>query len=127
MPSRSGEDHMTGPNSGSTPRLVGWIVGGAGVAALGVGGVMALVAKSSYDAASGCAARTCSTPDGVATTNSARTLGDAATVVLIAGGAVAAGGIVLWLTAPKGKASAIQASSWSLGVTVGGALMQARF
>jgi hypothetical protein len=127
MPSSSGEDHTTGPNTGSTQRLVGWIVGGGGVVALGVGGVIALVAKSSYDAASGCAARTCSTPAGVATTNSARSLGDAATVLLIAGGAVAAGGAVLWLTAPRGKATPIQASSWSVGLTVGGALMQARF
>jgi hypothetical protein len=66
-------------------------------------------------------------PDGITATNSARTLGDIATVTLIAGAAVAGAGFVLWITAPKDEATSRANSPWSVGLTVGGAVLKAGF
>src|SRR6202035_3962646 len=98
----------------------------AGVVAVATGGVLALVAKSSYDSAAGCSGTTCADQGGIDKSNSARNLGNVATVLLIAGGVVAATGAVLWLTAPAPSGEAKQAS-WSIGVTPGGAAVRGRF
>jgi hypothetical protein len=74
--------------------LLGVVVGGAGVAALAVGGVIGLVAKSHYNSAEG--ESTGRHADSVAAVNT----GNIATAVAIGGGVLAATGVVLWLTAP---------------------------
>ena len=87
---------------------VGVAATGAGVAAVVVGGVLALAAKSGYDGAfsSGeCdkAALTCS-PTGQATTDRARFQADAGGVLVAAGAAFAAGGgLLLWLGTRRGS------------------------
>jgi hypothetical protein len=108
-------------------KLLGVIVGGVGVVAMGAAGVLAIVAKSSYDDAAGCSGTRCTEETGFEASNSARNLGNAATVVLIAGGVVAATGTILWLSAPKGDAGEVKQASWGAGLTPGGAIVRARF
>jgi hypothetical protein len=87
--------------SGSTQRTVGWIVGGAGVAALGVAGGFGIYSMTKRSRAndhcdgSACDAR------GVALKNDAIKAGNVATITGIAGGAALAGGLLLVLTAPS--------------------------
>jgi hypothetical protein len=86
-------------------RWVGLAVAGAGVVAIGVGGGLALGAKSQYDSVAGqCPAQGC-TQSGYDTRNDARSRADVATVVIVAGAAVAAGGVALWLLEPSQRAA----------------------
>jgi hypothetical protein len=101
----------------STPwsgaRTLGLVLGGVGVATLAVGFGVAFDAKSKDDAAK--------TETGAAQYNdsgSAVGEGNAATVVLGVGAAVAVTGVVLWLTAPRAKADGA-----SLGVATNGRLV----
>jgi hypothetical protein len=118
-----------GQGQGHGQRIAGWVVGGAGVVALGVGGVLALTAKSSYDGATGCSASACTDPSGFETRNSARTQGNVATVVLIAGAAAVIGGGVLWLTAPSSASGASGGSAGAVrfGVGPGTAFVSGKF
>jgi hypothetical protein len=84
---------------GGDQRLGGLLTGGAGVAALGVGGILGLVAKAEDTTAKaepGLARHT----DSVSAVN----LSNAATAVAVVGGVVTAVGIVIWLTAPSAHA-----------------------
>jgi hypothetical protein len=84
-------------------RIAGVAVGSAGVVAMAIGGVVALAAKSSYDSVAGdCPARGC-TASAFDVRQSARSRGDAATVTMIAGGAVLTGGILLFALAPDAR------------------------
>jgi hypothetical protein len=86
-------------------RWVGLAIVGAGVVAVGVGGGLALGAKSQYDSVAGqCSAQGC-TQAGYDTRNDARSRADVATVVMVVGAAVAAGGAVLWLLEPSQRTS----------------------
>jgi len=70
------------------------------------GAVIGLVAKSKYDSGlSHCVGTICDA-EGKQATDDARSLGNVATVVFGVGAVVAAGGIVLWLTAPRGAPAA---------------------
>jgi hypothetical protein len=72
------------------------VIGGAGVVAVAVGGVVALAAKSDYDAVgTSCTARGC-TQSAFDTRESARTRADFATVTMVVGAAAAAGGALLF-------------------------------
>lgn len=83
----------------------GLAVAAAGVIAVGVGGGLALGAKSQYDSvAAQCPAQGC-TQNGYDTRNDARSRADVATVVMAVGAAVAAGGVVLWLLEPSQRTS----------------------
>jgi hypothetical protein len=86
---------------------------GASLVGVGVGGSatalgLALAAKSRYDSAVRdlCESPTACTEDGVREQTSAIRMADQATVVLIASGAAAAIGVVLYLTSPSPRASA---------------------
>jgi len=79
---------------GETQRTIAIVSGAAGLVGLGTGGVLGLIAKSNYDSAE---------KEGVgrhADSVSAVSLGNLATGVAIAGGVLAATGLVLWFTAP---------------------------
>jgi hypothetical protein len=95
--------------------VLGLVVGGAGVAALGVGAAFGLVAISkNNDAASHCpASPRCNDPQGVTLTNDAKSAAAGSTVAFAAGGALLAGGVVLFLTAPapSDRASGSRASA----------------
>jgi serine/threonine-protein kinase len=91
-----------GANGGGM-RVAGLVSGGVGVLAVGAGGVIALLAKSSYDKAkkqctdSGCG-------DGpYEDIEDARGRGTLATVLMVAGGAALATGATLWLLAPRSR------------------------
>jgi hypothetical protein len=113
------------PSAGASPwRSVGWVVGGIGVAGLGVGavfGLQALSTKSSHCDASG----TC-TPPGSA--NDAYRQGTISTVSLVAGGVLVAGGLGLLLLAPGGERSSTSVALAVLaGPSTGGACLVGRW
>ena len=90
---------------GSTRRLLALALGGAGVAGLGAGAGIALDAKSRDNRAAG--------ESGIARqtdSSSAVSEGNAATVVVCVGAAMAAAGVLLWLTAPSSRALAVGTS-----------------
>jgi len=81
-------------------RWAGIVIGSAGLVAIGVGGVVALAAKSSYDSvAAECPERGC-TSAAYGTRQSARDRGDAATVTMIVGAAALTGGALMFVLAP---------------------------
>jgi hypothetical protein len=87
---------------GSVQRTVGWIVGGLGVAAVGVGagfGIDSLQKRNRSN--EHCAGDLCNA-QGVTLRDKAMQSGDVATIAMAAGGAALLGGIVLVLTAPRG-------------------------
>ena len=79
------------------------VVGGLGVAGLALGGILGGIALSKHiDAKATCPDPGCATQQGVDLWSSATLFGNAATASFIAGGVLAAGGVVLWVTAkPK--------------------------
>lgn len=82
-------------------RWTGVALAGAGVVAVGIGGYLALSAKSDYDAVAGeCPARGCTT-DGYDARTSARSRGDVATVTMSIGAAAIAGGALVWFLGPR--------------------------
>lgn len=117
------------PDPGRDRRLISYGVGGAGVVAVGIAGIVALRARSDYrhalDAHCGGATDTC---DDVGLTHShdARSRANIATVVTLGGLAAVAGGVYLYLTAPhapSGEHALYLAPSvgGSNGVVLGGA------
>jgi hypothetical protein len=119
----------TGAGAGDGQRIAGLVVAATGVVAVGVGVVLGLSAKSSYDGAPGCDGSVCQTQPGLDARNSARSTGNVATGVFIAGAVVAAGGGILWLTAPKASnaVGATPRRDWRLGVAPGTFVFDGRF
>jgi hypothetical protein len=118
-PAAAAQTSEEGPTSSSTPpppdaktgassqRTIGLVVGGIGVAALGVGSFLALGAKGSYDRATeGCGTKC--PADQATRANDARTQADIGGGVMIVGAAALIGGVVLFLTAPRPIAPAAQ-------------------
>jgi hypothetical protein len=93
----------------STQRYVGVAVAGAGVLAIGAGSVLGLMAKSKNDEAhtgmTNCPLPNECRPLGVALIHQAEGLATGSTVAFIAGGVLAAGGAVLFFTAPPARAA----------------------
>jgi hypothetical protein len=84
---------------------VGLTRGGVGVVALGVGGALALTAKSDYQSvASECPANVCDS-HGYNVRVDARARADWATGTMIGGGVAAVGGLLMWLFAPDESSS----------------------
>lgn len=100
----SPQPDATESSRGSGRRLVGLVVGGAGVVTLGVSTALAFGAKSKFDdTASMCAGNQC-TEEGASLRHDAVRGGNIATVVGGVGLAALAAGVVLYLTAPSGSA-----------------------
>lgn len=99
---------------------------GGGVVALAGGGTFALLARSAWhDAKAVCGGTVCNTPMDLAAgqvfVDSARTRGTIATALVVAGGLVAAGGAIVWITAPGSErkvALAPTGSTSSMGLAV---------
>jgi tetratricopeptide (TPR) repeat protein len=94
------------PSSGSAPRTVGFVAGGAGLVGLGLGGFFGLRASSKWsDARDNCGSGTydCS-QEALNLASSARSQANISTVAFVAGGALLAAGVVLYLTAPSNDA-----------------------
>lgn len=105
-----------GPPGGSPPdtglgtqRIAGLLIGSVGVLSLAGSAVLTGVAASKNSTAkAACPQPACSDASGVDAGKAAARLADAATGSLVGGAVLAAGGLVLFLTAPKRPAS----SAW---------------
>lgn len=87
---------------GQTQRTAGWIIGGAGIASLGVGagfGINSLAQSS--QAKDHCDANNICDAQGIRYRDAAMKSGDISTITTIAGAGALLGGIVLVLTAPR--------------------------
>ncbi len=112
------EDGAAEPREGSTQKTIGLVVGGVGVAALGVGavfGVLSMGHKSDVDKA--CDPQNGCSQAGADASKSAVRTGNASTGFFLAGALLAAGGVALFLTAPglatgakAGKTSRLRAT-----------------
>lgn len=106
----------------STRTKVSWALIGTGVVATGIGGYLALSAKSKYhDADAHCPPSGCDDV-GFAQTNDARSQANVATFVIGAGLAVGAAGVVL-LVLPHGE----QSPSTTVSLTTQGVLLRGSF
>lgn len=109
---------------------LGLALGGTGLVALAVGGIVGLSAKSTYDGAfdSGACDKVtlACTEAGQKDTDSARSSATAATVLTVAGAALAVGGAVLWFTAPTSNRTAVRLApaigAGQAGLVLGGTL-----
>ncbi|HEX7602352.1 MAG TPA: hypothetical protein VF316_12140, partial [Polyangiaceae bacterium] len=110
---------------GKSQRTAGLVVAGAGLAGLAVGGVFGALALGKDRAATnaGCDARTCPTAAGVQDTSDALTLARVSPWSFVFGAGVAAGGVTIWLTAPR---SATATSAW-IAPALGGAVLGGSF
>ncbi len=96
-------------------RPLGITLTGVGVVGLGVGTVLGVMAKSTFDDAnkSDCDATGHCNPAGITQRGSAVARGNVATGVFVAGAVLGVGGVVLWITAPSHRTVA------PVGVSVG--------
>lgn len=85
---------------GSTQRIVGLGVGAIGIVGVGIGSFFGLAAMSKHGSID-CPNDVCASTDDKAKNDDARTDATISTIAFAAGGALLAGGIVLYLTAPK--------------------------
>jgi len=90
------------PDDGSR-RVVAFGLGGGGIAGLVAGTTLGLMAKSTYDHALQieCSGPKACTQMGVDDGRSARSLASGSTVAFVVGGLLLAGGVAVYLTAPK--------------------------
>jgi hypothetical protein len=114
-------------SSGDTLRTVGLVVGGVGVASLLAGGVfVGLTAERTSAADERCPDQICDA-EGIAIVEQAETFANVANVTVIAGAALAAAGLGLWLFAPDGDdGAAVAATPW-VGPGLGGVSLGGRF
>jgi hypothetical protein len=99
-------------------RLAGLVVGGAGVAGLVVGSVAGLSAASTWSAAKSKCGAICpaaTRPAAVSEWQSASSAAAVSTVAFLAGAALAATGLVLYIAAPSNPEALRMEPSLSLG------------
>lgn len=113
------------PAPKSKLKLVGIIVGSAGVALLAVGGGFGIRAINKNNDAKdkGCKDKFCKDDDGVDLTDQALTASKVANVGIIGGGALLVGGLLTYFLAPTGERQtkvALSSDGRSLGLHVGG-------
>jgi hypothetical protein len=82
-------------------RTAALVLGGAGVAALGVGAIVGLSAISTYQSAD-CEARAC-TPGGIDALSRSHTEGNIATVAVTVGAGALLGAAILWFAGPSSR------------------------
>ena len=114
---------------GSGQRIASYVLMGAGVVGLGVGTVFGLKTSSTWsDAKAHCTGLECDRT-GVQLATDAKNAGTISTIAFVAGGALLAGGAILFFTAPKGsaKSSASRDVRVGVGVGVGSLSMQGSF
>jgi hypothetical protein len=95
--------------TGHTQRIAGLVVGGVGVVALGIGAIVVLGAKSTYDDATVSCGKSCP-HDETKRANDARDSANLGGIVLGVGLAAAATGAVLFLAAPSRSVRSASAS-----------------
>lgn len=115
---------------GSARGTVGLVAAGVGVVGLGVGiayGIIALHKNSQSNAQpNGCDAASVCPSAAYTLRNDARTDGTVSSVALLAGGILAAGGVVLWLTAPAHGSTSVGVTP-TVGPRLAGFTLQGAF
>jgi hypothetical protein len=120
------------PSTWSTRKTLAVVTGGAGIVGLGLGiGWAAFASSDQSKEKSNCSASSCTNqPQATADYNTAQKNATGATIGVLAGAALIAGGVVLWITAPS-QASAQGTVAWGVapavlpsggGLAVGGSL-----
>ena len=106
--------------SGDGRRIVSYVLGGAGIVGLGLGTFFGLKAKSTYDDSGAHCPRgpTSCDADGVQGGKDASTQAAGSTVAFLAGGALLATGVVLYLTAPKDGGVTVQPAVGMAGASL---------
>ncbi len=92
-------------NQGSGMRAAGIVVGSVGIVLLGVGTAFGFVAKSKNDDSNAQCSGSACTARGLELTDSARSAATVSTITFVVGGAAVAGGILLYVLAPRGSSS----------------------
>jgi hypothetical protein len=108
-------------------RTLGLAIASTGAAAAVTGVVLGLLAKSKFDSASEggrCDATGCD-PEARSIQRTAMSRGNVATVVFVAGAAIAGAGAVIWLTAPRAEATAER--QLNVGFSPSGLLVRGSF
>jgi hypothetical protein len=109
------------PARGGARRMIGLAIGGAGAAGVVVGAVFGALATASWSTAqSECPSRVGCSPQAMNDRSSTQTSATVSTVGLVAGAALLAGGLTLYLTAPKDPARAVGLVVAPNGAGVGG-------
>ncbi len=109
-------------------RPLGITMTAVGAVGLGLGTALGFLAKSTFDdSASHCDKKSLCDPTGIAQRSSAVGKGNVATGVFVAGAVVAAGGVVLWITAPLHKAAGSAAAPVGLSIGPGTAALLGAF
>ncbi|MBA3499312.1 MAG: hypothetical protein H0T65_03005, partial [Deltaproteobacteria bacterium] len=111
------------PAPGRTRRIIGISVGAAGLVGMGVATYLTLDARSKYNGAidTHCmGSKDMCSDEGLSITSDARSQANIATVVTIVSLAAIGGGIVLYLTAPKGEARESNKSALYVSPVVSG-------
>lgn len=117
------EPQSDSANAGSGQRVTGFVIGSAGIVGIGLGTFFGLRASSKWsDAKAQCSDYpfACS-PEGTSLRSSAESAATVSTVAFIAGGALLATGLVIYLTAPK------QERAVALGFGPGSAFIKGSF
>jgi len=105
IPATSGDsgEREKPPSSGTEMgpwKTAGLVTAGVGVVVAGIGGFFGLRAISKKNEANCDASSTCPTPDAATTLEDAQKAGNLATIFLVSGGVLTAGGITLFLLSP---------------------------
>jgi len=103
----AGADSGEAPRPKTSQRAVALVLGGAGIAAVGVGTFFGFSAKSTYHQADpDCSEKNVCNANGADLRNSAFSKATVSTIAFGVGGAALASGAILWFTAPKVDAEA---------------------
>jgi hypothetical protein len=115
-------------SQGSAERVVGLSVAAVGVVGLGVGTVFGIIAKNKHDqVVTDCPGGSCTSQSDVDTNGDSKNAATLSTVAFIAGGAFLAGGVVLYLVAPKSDRSSALHITTQAGSGGGRLLLQGSF
>ena len=91
------------PPPGQTQRVVGLVIGGAGVVGVVTGVVTGVMAKSAHDDMSSACSNGPCPPSALSKLSSAHDLGLASTISLITGGVALGAGAIVFFTSPTSK------------------------
>jgi hypothetical protein len=111
----------TASSAAVTQRTIAYVLGGVGIIGLGIGSVFGVLAKSTYDdAVSNCGSpsegtRRCNST-GIAAGDSADRQAAISTLAFVAGTALLAGGVVLFMKTPTDRGVSVSVSGSAIRV-----------
>jgi hypothetical protein len=109
-------------------RTAGIVLGGVGLVGIGTSMALGLLAKNKNDEANvSCGPATCSTKQGFTAEHDAVSFANAATVTFIAGAAILATGVTLYVVAPRSRSTASLTLAPQVASRAAGVALYARF